>query len=107
MSDVGVTSMTAELRRVAVRPPSTRGDYAAALWAHARRRSLCNVPQSRGEGRDMSLAPSAQHSTGSSRDGDGGGGGVARYHCGRGKKVRAVRRPVPLARGSEGAPYMR
>ena len=25
--------MTAELRRVAVRPPSTRGDYAAALWA--------------------------------------------------------------------------
>ena len=33
MSDVGVTSMTAELRRVAVRPPSTRGDYAAAHWA--------------------------------------------------------------------------
>lgn len=33
MSDFGVTSMTAELRRVAVRPPSTRGDYAAAHWA--------------------------------------------------------------------------
>ena len=33
MSDVGVTSMTAELQRVAVRPPSTRGDYAAAHWA--------------------------------------------------------------------------
>ena len=33
MSDVGVTSMTAELRRVAVRPPSIRGDYAAAHWA--------------------------------------------------------------------------
>ncbi|MEL0282859.1 MAG: amidinotransferase, partial [Actinomycetota bacterium] len=33
MSDFGVTSMTAELRRVAVRPPSSRGDYAAAHWA--------------------------------------------------------------------------
>ena len=33
MSDFGVTSMTGELRRVAVRPPSTRGDYAAAHWA--------------------------------------------------------------------------
>jgi len=33
VSDFGVTSMTGELRRVAVRPPSTRGDYAAAHWA--------------------------------------------------------------------------
>ena len=33
MSDFGVASMTAELRRVAVRPPSSRGDYAAAHWA--------------------------------------------------------------------------
>ncbi|MCP4894952.1 MAG: hypothetical protein GY911_14210, partial [Actinomycetales bacterium] len=33
MSHFGVTSMTAELRRVAVRPPSSRGDYASAHWA--------------------------------------------------------------------------
>lgn len=33
MSDFGVTSMVATLRRVAVRPPSPRGDYAVAHWA--------------------------------------------------------------------------
>ncbi len=30
----GVTSMTGELSSVAVRPPSTRGDYQRAHWAH-------------------------------------------------------------------------
>lgn len=33
MTDFGVTSMTTNLRRVAVRPPSARGDYKAAHWA--------------------------------------------------------------------------
>jgi len=33
MSDVGVTSMVTTLRRVAVRPPSPRGDYEVAHWA--------------------------------------------------------------------------
>lgn len=33
MSDFGVTSMVGELASVAVRPPSMRGDYAAAHWA--------------------------------------------------------------------------
>jgi N-dimethylarginine dimethylaminohydrolase len=33
MSDVGVTSMVTTLHRVAVRPPSPRGDYAVAHWA--------------------------------------------------------------------------
>ena len=33
MSDFGVTSMVANLRRVAVRPPSMRGDYERAHWA--------------------------------------------------------------------------
>lgn len=31
--DYGVTSMVAPLKRVAVRPPSRRGDYATAHWA--------------------------------------------------------------------------
>ena len=33
MTDFGVTSMTTNLRRVAVRPPSARGDYEVAHWA--------------------------------------------------------------------------
>ena len=33
MTDFGVTSMTTNLRRVAVRPPSVRGDYEVAHWA--------------------------------------------------------------------------
>lgn len=33
MTDFGVTSMVADLKRVAVRPPSARGDYAVAHWA--------------------------------------------------------------------------
>jgi N-dimethylarginine dimethylaminohydrolase len=33
MTDFGVSSMVAPLRRVAVRPPSPRGDYVAAHWA--------------------------------------------------------------------------
>ena len=33
MTDFGVTSMTTSLRRVAVRPPSARGDYEVAHWA--------------------------------------------------------------------------
>jgi len=33
VTDFGVTSMTTNLRRVAVRPPSARGDYEVAHWA--------------------------------------------------------------------------
>jgi N-dimethylarginine dimethylaminohydrolase len=33
VTDFGVTSMTTNLRRVAVRPPSVRGDYEVAHWA--------------------------------------------------------------------------
>jgi len=33
VTQFGVTSMTAELKKVAVRPPSSRGDYQAAHWA--------------------------------------------------------------------------
>ena len=33
MTEFGVTSMTADLRSVAVRPPSMRGDYERAHWA--------------------------------------------------------------------------
>ena len=33
MTQFGVTSMTAELKKVAVRPPSSRGDYQVAHWA--------------------------------------------------------------------------
>ena len=32
--DYGVTSMTAPLRRVAVRPPAPASDFARAHWAH-------------------------------------------------------------------------
>lgn len=40
MTDFGVCSMVAPLRRVAVRPPSPRGDYAAAHWAQPLDRDL-------------------------------------------------------------------
>ncbi len=33
MTQFGVTSMTAELKKVAVRPPSSRGNYQVAHWA--------------------------------------------------------------------------
>lgn len=33
MTQFGVTSMTAELKKVAVRPPSPRGDYQVAHWS--------------------------------------------------------------------------
>ena len=33
MTQFGVTSMTADLKKVAVRPPSRRGDYQVAHWA--------------------------------------------------------------------------
>jgi len=33
VTQFGVTSMTAELKKVAVRPPSARGDYQVAHWA--------------------------------------------------------------------------
>lgn len=40
MTDFGVSSMVAPLRRVAVRPPSPRGDYTAAHWAQPLDREL-------------------------------------------------------------------
>jgi N-dimethylarginine dimethylaminohydrolase len=40
MTDFGVSSMVAPLRRVAVRPPSPRGDYVAAHWAQPLDRDL-------------------------------------------------------------------
>jgi dimethylargininase len=40
MTDFGVSSMVAPLRRVAVRPPSPRGDYSAAHWAQPLDREL-------------------------------------------------------------------
>lgn len=40
MTEFGVSSMVAPLRCVAVRPPSARGDYAAAHWAQPLDREL-------------------------------------------------------------------
>ncbi len=40
MTEFGVTSMTADLRSVAVRPPSMRGDYQGAHWAQPLDREL-------------------------------------------------------------------